>query len=424
MNRILKVILSRHVWSVSLLGFASGLPYAFVASTLQAWYTKAGAALMVIGILSLVRIPYTWKFLWAPLMDRFVPPLLGRRRGWLFLTQTGLILFIAGLTLFSPKFHPYVIFSLSVVIALLSASQDISINAYMVDIATEEERGMIAAVNVVGWRIGAIVSSAIALIMAQNIGWKPTILIMAACMLIGLSSTLFFCQEPKTDINITMEHNFYRDVIHPFLEFFIRKGAFIGISIIIVIILYKMGDAFALSLNSVFILRHLGFSLVDLGTIGKFAALVISILGGLVGGALMARMRLLTALIIFGLLQAGSNLTYMYLAHVGHNFTWLVISTCTEYFTSALGTTAFVALIMTLCHKKYSATQYALFSALAFFSTTYLGPVAAVLVDHVGWEMFYFWSFVVSLPGIILLIPIRKHLVSPNGTGSRGQAAG
>lgn len=413
MSSYLSILINRRVWAVLLLGVASGLPFAFLASTLQAWFTTAGVAIVTIGALSLIRIPYTWKFLWAPLMDRLIPPLLGRRRGWLFVMQVGLIISIAILTLLNPMQHIVTIFILASIIAFLSASQDISINAYMVDIADEHERGMIAAANVVGYRLGAIISSAIALILAQQLGWSITILLMSACMLIGLASTLFVCKEPPSDENIVMQHSFYRDVIKPFTEFFVRKGVATSILILIVIILYKMGDAFALSLNSVFILRHLHFTLMDLGVIGKFGSLIISILGGLTGGLLMTRMRLFTALVVFGILQALSNLTYMYLAHIGHSFNWLIIATVSEYFTSALGTTAFVALIMTLCNKRYSATQYALFSAFAAFATTYLGPVAAVVVEHIGWEMFYFWSFIIALPGIILLIPIRKHLVAP-----------
>lgn len=415
MNRTLQILTNRHVWSILLLGFSSGLPYALLAVMLQAWFTTSGDSLIVIGTLSLVTIPYTWKFIWAPLMDRFtlsspIKKVLGRRKSWLLVTQVGLLVLISSLVLFNPQFQPWIIFGIAWAIALFSASQDISINAYMVDIASEDERGMIAAVNVIGWRIGALLSGAIALIMAQHLGWTVTILMMSGCMLVGLLTTLLLCQEPNSDHHIPPQHSLYHDVLQPFAEFFVRKGLWIGIAILAVIILYKLGDAFALSLNSVFILRYLHFSLTDLGTIAKVGGLGISILGGFMGGLLMTRMRLLTALIVFGLLQAAANLTFMALAMAGHSMTWLIIATSTSYFTSALGTTAFVALIMALCNKQYSATQYALFSAIAFFGTTYLGPVAAEIVHHVGWVQFYWITFIISLPGVLLLIPLRTSL--------------
>jgi len=407
MKSLYRILTNPLVYSIFFLGFASGLPLALSTATLSAWFTKAGISLMGIGMLSLIGQPYVYKFIWAPLMDRVIPPFLGRRRGWILITQILLIMSIAILGFMQPTEHLKLMTGLALLVAFFSASQDISISALMADAPREEERGLVAAAYITGYRIAMIVSGALALIIAQHWGWHVTYLCMSALMLIGVVTT-FATKEPT--VIQPKQHDFYHDVIQPFTEFFSRKGLWVAIAIILVMILYKLGDAFTVSLGSTFLLRHLHFTLTDVGTMYKVVGLTSSIVGGIIGGLLMTRLSLFRALFIFGILQTVTNLLYMWLAIVGHHMGVLAITVSGEAFCDGLGNTAFVALILTLCNPKFSATQFALLSALTAIGRVYVGPVAAEMVQQLGWTWFYFWCFVIGLPGVFLLIPLRRHL--------------
>jgi len=405
----LQQIQSPRIWTVLFLGFSSGLPAVLTGSTLSAWFTESGISLMAIGALTLVGQPYVYKFLWAPLMDRFIPPFLGRRRGWMLIWQLCLILTIAAMALLTPQKHAGLMGMVALLIAFCSASQDTAINAYQTDVLQQEERGMGAALMANGWRIGTIVSGAFALIMAQSLGWHMTYLIMAACMLVGLITTLL-C--PATPNEKHVQPVSLKDaVIDPFKEFFTRHGARFAIILLAIIVFYKLGDAFALSLNTTFLLRGMHFSLTDVGVANKMVGLAASIAGGLIGGLIMLRISLLRALVLFGILQAVSNLGYMWLALAGHNYPLFYGAVAVEFFTSGLGTTAFLAFIMSLCHPKFTATQFALLTAISAVGRVYIGPAAAETVLHIGWAGFFFASFWVGLIGLGLIWFIRKNLV-------------
>ena len=268
-------------------------------------------------------------------------------------------------------------------------------------------RGMISAAYITGYRIAIIVSGALALILAQHMGWHVTYLIMSALMLIGMITT-FLTHEPTTPAKI--HHGFYEDVVQPFTEFFTRKSILIGIALIIVMILYKLGDAFTLSLSTTFFLRDLHFSLTDVGSVNKGIGMGASIAGGILAGIWMIRLNLFRALVAFGLLQAFSNLAFMWLAMMGHHFWGLSLAVFLENFCSGLGNTAFVALIMTLCNPRFSATQFALLTALSAIGRVYIGPLAAMMVEHMGWVWFYFSTFLIGVPALILLVWLHSKI--------------
>lgn len=401
------VFRDRNLAVILLLGFSSGLPIALCTSTLQAWMTVEGVDLKTIGLITLVGIPYTWKFLWAPVMDRFVPPFLGRRRGWLVITQLAVALAVVGMAVSSPRTDVTFIASFALLLAFASASQDIVVDAYRTDIARAEERGLAAAMNVVGYRAAMLTSGALALVLAGGgtwiaaLGWEKTYLIMAALMGVGVIAALWG-REPE--IAAAPPRSLRQAVGDPLREFFQRPGAWV---ILLLIVLYKLGDAFAVSLSTAFLLRGVGFSLEDVAYANKFVALAASIVGVMIGGVYMVNHGLYRSLMLFGILQAISNLAYMWLAASGHSYALLYLAVGFDNLCGGMGTAAFVALLMALCDHRFTATQYALLSALSAVGRVYVGPAAGYATDPkylgMAWTTFFFWTFVVALPGLVLL---------------------
>ncbi len=404
--------LNSRLITVLLLGFASGLPLALTSSTLQAWFTVSGIDLAAVGALTLVAQPYVYKFLWAPFLDRYIPPLFGRRRGWILLTQLFLIAAIALMAFFTPSHSAELMSFIAVIIAFLSASQDISIDAYRTDILLPEERGLGTAYAVTGYRIAMLVSGGLALILAQAYGWQVTYLIMAAFMLIGVVTALFAAEPQAPHI---IQQTLSQAVVAPFREFLKRNNA---VMFLLLIILYKLGEAFTTtsgSLSTAFLLRGLGFSLATVGAVNKGVALLATMLGVLLAGFLMTRIRLFTALWTFALLQAFANLLFMLLAIVGKNYVLMAVVIFFDNFSAGLGMAALVALIMSLCDHHYSATQFALLSAVAALPRVYSGVIAGVVVDHIGWTAFFFWTFILALPCILLLWFLKNQIVDNYG---------
>lgn len=401
------VLRDRNLAVILLLGFSSGLPLALTGATLQAWMTVDGVDLSTIGLITLVGIPYTWKFLWAPAMDRFVPPFLGRRRGWLLLTQVALAGGIAAMAVLSPRTDMPLLAFIALLVAFTSASQDIVYDAYRTDITTPEKRGLAAALLVVGYRTAMLVSGALALVLAAGsgwipaLGWRDTYFLMAALMAVGILATLLG-REPEAPAPAPL--SLREAFVEPLREFLSRPGA--G-ALLLLLVLYKLGDAFALSLSTAFLIRGAGFSLQDVAYVNKALALAATIAGALLGGALMVRLRLYRALLIFGILQGVSTLAFMVLALVGRNYPVMVLAVGLENLTSGMGTVAFVALLMALCDHRYTATQYALLSALSAFGRVYVGPLAGYATDPrylgLSWPTFFFMTFIIALPGLALL---------------------
>ncbi len=408
-----ELFLNRRMLSVLLLGFASGLPLSLVGSTLQAWFTVSGVNLVAIGFLALVGQPYVYKFVWAPLMDRFVPPLLGRRRGWVFLMQVALLITIASMALFDPTTKPLLLGALALAVAFLSASQDIAIDAYRTDLLPAEERGLGSALFVTTYRMAVLVSGSMALIIAAEMGWRFTYLLMAVMMLIGMVAAWF---GPEPEQKVAPPVSLVEAVVEPFKEFMSREGAW---ALLLLVVLYKFGDAFSLSLTTTFMIRGLGFSLIDVGAITKVVGLLATIIGALIGGTLMARLGLFRSLMLFGILQAVSNLTFMLLAMVGKSYPMMIAASSAEYLAGGMGTAAFLAFLMSLCNQRYTATQFALLSALSAVGRVFVGPLSGVLVEHLGWVQFYFWTFVLALPGLLLLWMLRQQMVFRSGVGEQ-----
>lgn len=395
-----------------LLGFTSGLPLALTAGTLQAWMTVEDIDLKTIGFFSLVGQAYVFKFLWSPFMDRYTPSFLGRRRGWMLLTQIGLVLGIAGMGFLNPNHHLWWLASLAVIVAFCSASQDIVFDAYKTDLLKPDERGTGAAISVLGYRIAMLVSGGMALWLADRyIGWQNMYWLMAGLMGIGILATLL-AQEPETAVK--PPRTLYEAVIAPLAEFFSRNNAWL---ILLLIVLYKMGDAFALSLSTTFLIRGVGFDAGEVGLVNKTLGLAATIVGALLGGLLMRRWSLFKALMIFGILQGGSNIGYWYLAISEQSIYSMGAIVAFENLCGGLGTAAFVALLMTLCHQSFSATQFALLSALASIGRVYVGPVAGWYVEAHGWQSFYLFSIIASVPGLILLLIAKNALIYTQETG-------
>jgi MFS transporter, PAT family, beta-lactamase induction signal transducer AmpG len=401
------VFRDRRLAVILLLGFSSGLPLALTGGTLQAWMTVEGVDLSTIGIFTLVGLPYTWKFLWSPLMDRYVPPFLGRRRGWLVVTQFALAAGIAAMAFASPKADLAWLALLAVFVAFCSASQDIVFDAYRTDVSPNEQRGLAAAFTVVGYRIAMLTSGAAALVLVGGsgfipaLGWQNTYLVMAVLMGVGAIATLW---GPEPQVVAPPPRSLDEAVWLPLREFFSRPGAWV---LLVLIILYKLGDAFAGSLTTAFLLRGVHFSLDDVGYVNKGMGLAATIFGALFGGALMVRLGLYRALMAFGILQAVSNLAFMALAVAGKSWPLMLFAVGFENLCGGMGTAAFVALLMALCDHRFTATQYALLSALAAFGRVYVGPAAGYATDPkylgLSWAVFFFLTFLVALPGLLLL---------------------
>ncbi len=405
-----EVFRNRRVAAVLLLGFSSGLPLALTGGTLQAWMTDAKVDIKTIGIFSLVGLPYTLKFIWSPLMDRFVPPLLGRRRGWIALAQILLSICLAGMGTLAPDHALPMLAALAVGVAFTSASQDIVIDAYRADLLRAPERGVGAAVSVLGYRLAMLTSGALALMMADQIGWQATYwtlaLLMAACVVIPLLG-------PESEVAATPPRTLVEAVWKPFFDFFSRPGA---VMILALIVLYKLGDAFAGTLTTRFLLggmedtAGLNFTKTEVGAVNKGFGLIATLVGALAGGAWMTRLGLFRSLMVFGILQAISNLVFMWLAVAGKDYGLMIGAIGFENLAGGMGTAAFVALLMSLCNHRYSATQYALLSALSAMARVFVGPPSGFLVAAHGWPTFFFITFLTALPGLVLLWILREQI--------------
>ncbi len=397
-----QVFQSRKMAALLFLGFASGLPLFLTSKTLQAWMSVEGVNLGAIGLFSLVGLPYSLKFIWSPLLDRFVPPFLGRRRGWLVLMQGALILAIAAMALQQPRQALQFLAINAVLIAFFSASQDIAFDAYRTDVLEQWEMGAGAAVAVLGYRIALLVTGSLALILADQIPWQTVYLLMSILMALGLF-TSFWAPEPKEQERPPAS---LADAIRlPFIEFFQRSGELRAVLILLFIVLYKFGDALVNNMSTPFLLPKtgLGFSQTDIGAIQGGMGLLATIVGTLAGGAVLSKIGINRSLWVFGALQAVSNLAYFVLAQVGKNYSMLVVTINIENFCAGLGTAAFVAYLMSLCNPRFSATQYALLSSLMAVSRDILVAPAGTLAKATGWPVFFLISIVAALPGLLLL---------------------
>jgi len=404
-SHYLDIFTRRNSALLLLLGFASGLPLALTSGTLQAWMAVENVDIKTIGFFSLVGQAYVFKFLWSPLMDRYTPPFLGRRRGWLLITQLLLIIGIAMMGFMQPSKDLTLLAALAVLVAFCSASQDIVFDAWKTDILPAAERGNGAAISVLGYRLAMLVSGGLALWLADRyLGWQAIWWLMALMMVPGVIATLL-AKEP--DLTTEVPRTLEQAVVAPLRDFFNRNNTWL---ILLLIVLYKLGDAFAASLTTIFLIRGVGFDAGDVGLVNKTLGLLATIIGALVGGVLMQRLSLFRSLMLFGILQAISNLSYWLLSVTDKHLYSMAAAVTVENLCGGLGTAAFVALLMTLCNKSFSATQFALLSALSAVGRVYVGPVAGWFVESWGWPTFYAFSVVAALPGLFLLAGCKSTL--------------
>lgn len=401
-KRYSRFFLNNRIFTMLLLGFSSGLPLPLTSGTLQAWLTVAGIDLKTIGLFSLVSIPYTVKFLWSPFMDRFVPPWLGRRRGWILPIQIIIIILISIMGSISPEHAPFLLAILAFSVAFVSASQDIVIDAYRTDVLPEKERGIGAATFITGYRIAMLVAGAVALILSESLGWQKTYWLMAILMTIGILGTMLG-KEP--DAQIIPPKTIEEAVLGPLKDIFNRRNALL---IIFFIILYKLGDAYAGALTTAFLIRGVNFSPTEVGTINKGMGLIATIIGAMFGGTLMIKMGLYRSLMFFGILQMVSNLSFMLLALTGKNYPVMIFSIAFENITGGMGSAAFLAFVMAICNKQYSATQYALLSSMAALGRVFIAPTSGYIVTKTGWTAFFLFTAITALPGLMFLRKLKK----------------
>jgi len=370
--------------------------------TLQAWFASENTSLMTIGLLSLVTQPYIYKFIWAPFLDRYIPPVLGRRRGWIFFMQLLLAVTLVMMGLYGhPRTHAIELAVLALFLSFFSATQDISIDAYRTDILQPSEWGIASAFYVTTYRIAIIASGGLALIFADHYGWKETYFLMAAIMMLMGIVTLL-SPEPKI---IQAPTTLKQAMSEPIKEFISRpyyKWA------LCFLFFYKFGDAFTISLSSAFLIKHLHYSLSIVGSVNKIIGVISAILGGLVGGFLFKKLGLYRALLYFGFGQALCSFLFMIQALVGQNIGMLILTVFADNFLGGMSTVAFLAYITSICNKKTSAAQFALFSAISSLPRVFIGPIAALTIEWIGWPSFFFVSFFLSLPGLWLLWSARN----------------
>ena len=399
MKEFLQVFTQRRMALMLVMGFSSGLPIALAISTLQAWIASEGMDIKTVGAFTLVQLPYQFKFLWSPIIDRITLPFLGRRRGWMLLTQLGLMVSIAALGFCDPHSNIELLAGMAVVLAFVSASQDVVVDAYRADTLATHELGSGSALSILGYRLGMITSGSVALILAESLPWRSVYLIMAALMSIGVVATLL-ADEPTQG---RAPRSWREAIVDPFLEFVRRAHVF---ELLLFVLLYKFADVMALALSTKFLLE-LGFSKGDIGVVSKGFGLVATILGAIVGASLMSRLSLVRSLLLFGIFQALAVIGFGVLAIIGKNYSALAGAVFIENFTSGMGTAAFAAFLTSLCQRQFSATQYALLSALSSMPRAMVGPVAATLVSQFGWTSFFFLCAACALPGLILLSRFR-----------------
>ncbi|MBA2688107.1 MAG: AmpG family muropeptide MFS transporter [Gemmatimonadaceae bacterium] len=400
--------------ALMLLGFSSGLPLLLTSKTLQAWMTVAKVDLTTIGLFSLVALPYSLKFLWAPLLDRFVPPFLGRRRGWLLITQILLIIAIGAMSTHNPQVGLQMLAVNAFIIAFLSASQDIAVDAYRTDVLDHREMGAGASVWVMGYRIALIVTGSFAFLLADRMPWPKVYIALSGLMLVGILGSFF---GPEPVLRDEPPKSLGEAVRFPFQEFFQRAGFGQGIAVLAFIVFYKFSDGLAGNMATPFLLQT-GFSQTEIGVVLGGIGMISTIIGVLLGGTVVAKLGINRALWLFAVFQALSNFAYYGLAIVGKNTTFMTGAIVVENIGQGFVTAALLAFLMSVCNKKYSATQFALLSSLMSASRDIIVAPGGKIAESVGWPMFFIITVFAIIPAVLLL-----PIVAPWGKDAPTAAA-
>ena len=406
---IWQALLNKRMLICIFTGFSSGLPLYILVSLLPAWLRSEGVNLKAIGLFALINLPFTWKFLWAPFFDRYIPP-LGRRRGWLLISQVLLLLSIPVFGAFSPQFDIWTIAYLASVVAFFSASQDIVLDAYRRELLLDVELGLGNAIHVNAYKIAGLVPGSLSLILADHLPWSSVFLITALFMLPGIVMTIFV-KEPA--LNSGAPKTLRAADTEPFQEFVSRRGWQSALVILAFIFFYKLGDSMATALATPFYL-DMGFSKTEIGLIAKNAGLWPSVIGGILGGVWMLKLGINRALWLFGGVQMLAILGFVLLASVGHNPLVLGLVIGVEALGVGLGTAAFVSYIAHTTHPLYTATQFALFTSLAAVPRTFANAATGYLVEDLGWKNFFIFCFFAAIPGMLLLIKVAPWHVQKN----------
>ena len=405
-RQALQALLNQRMLICIFTGFASGMPLYLLISLVPAWLRTEGVGLKEIGFFALIGLPYTWKFLWSPLLDRYQLSLFshkfGLRRSWMFATQILLVLAIAALGFFDPTTQIWTIAWLCLAIAFLSATQDIVLDAYRRQILPDQELGLGNSIHVNAYRIAGLIPGSLSLILADTLPWQQVFSITAAFMFVGIGLTISIA-EPKA--HLRHPTTLKKAIVEPFQEFFSRQGIRQASLILAFMLLYKLGDSMATALATPFYL-DLGFSLTEIGFIAKHAALWPMIIGGILGGILMLNIGINRALWLFGLVQIISILGFAVLANIGEGLWLLGLVISFEYLGVGLGTAAFVAFIARSTHPAFAATQLALFTALTAVPRTVASSVTGIIVEGVGWENFFYLCTALAIPGMLLLLKV------------------
>jgi PAT family beta-lactamase induction signal transducer AmpG len=403
--KALEVYRDRKQLVILLQGFSSGMPFLLSGSVLTYWMATEKVDLTTIGIFGLVGLPYALKFLWAPAVDRLPLPLLdrwlGRRRGWMLLTQLGILLSTLLLALSNPVDSPGLTAFAAVLIAFFSATQDIAIDAYRIEIQDDDEQGAGAATTQLGYRIALWIVDALALLLPSFVSWPVTLSVIAALALVGVFTT-FLAEEPTSALPpTTTAANWVEEaIVRPFAEFLAYRG---WVVILLFALLYKYGDALGGSMARPFYVQ-MGFSGPEIFGVTKSFGVAATILGGLVGGVLVARYGIFKSLLIAGILQAVTNLLFSWQAQAGHDIVVLTIAISADNFTGALGGVAFIAYLSSLCTAGMAGTQYALLTSLMAFGRTALSAGGGWLAAHTGWMVFWMLTTLLAVPGLLLLL--------------------
>ncbi|MCZ6827804.1 MAG: AmpG family muropeptide MFS transporter [Gammaproteobacteria bacterium] len=397
-----EAILNRRMLICVFTGFTSGLPLYVLFQLIPAWLRVEGVGLAEIGFFALVQFPYTWKFLWAPVMDRITLPFLGHRRGWMLVTQIALLISIGAMGFFKPDLSLWTVAYLSIAVAFFSASQDIVLDAYRRELLPDFELGIGNSIHVQAYRFSGLVPGALGLILADYFDWHIVFVIIALFMLVGIVMTLVIKEaiaEPTPPRTI-------RDaVIEPFREFIGRAGLRPALLVLAFLFLYKLGDNMATALQTPFFI-DMGFTLTQIGVIAKTAGLIAAIVGGIVGGLIMVKLPINRALWLFGVVQIVSILGFALLSEIGRNPWMLGVAVAFEYLGVGLGSAALVAFMARTTNPAFAATQLALFTALASVPRVFANAVTGVIVEQIGWTNFFLLCTMMAIPGMLLLVKV------------------
>ncbi len=423
------IYLQPHLIVIFLMGFSSGLPMALSTSTLSFWLAESGVALSAIGLFALVGVPYNFKFVWAPFIDRLALPALtarlGRRRSWMVVIQAALLLAICALGFSHPERTPLLTAACAMAVAFLSASQDIVIDAYRIERLEHHEQGAGAAMTQAGYRLGLIASGAGALFLADQVAWPIVYTVMASLICVGMITAL--CASEPDAAALAGESadagaGFRAMVILPFMEFFQRNKPAVALLILAFILLFKLGDAYAGVMAYPFYYQ-MGFSKTDVAAASKIFGVAATLTGVFLGGVVVKKIGIMRSLLIFGVLQMLSNLMYAGLAAVGHNLKFLYLMIGVENFAGGTGSSAFVAYLSVLCNVAYTGTQFALFTSFMSFGRTVLSASSGWVVERTGWKLFFIFSTFTALPGLLVLTWMIRNLpLEEQTTNDRGRA--